>query len=330
VTTSPSSRGARWVGHALLIPIWLGALALLALVIAHVVAFDDAHLFMLANAYVLWALLPAYAIAVAAVCFRAWPLAIVAGIVVVAHLVFVLPPLFRTVPVNAAAASAPRVRVVSVNLRFNNTDHAPTLDQLERFDADVIVLQEVTPAWWDAIRASNLAMSHPEVAEAIRDHPGGMAILSREPLRDVEVQEVQTWPIITATVVLAGRAVHLAGVHVPAPLQTFGRNQRAQREVTAIARSLPRPRLLAGDFNASPYNRWHEELLDLGLRDAHEAVGRPFAVTWRTRRFPVPPLLIDHVYADPPIVPVRAAEGRAFGSDHRPIVVDLAILPESP
>ena len=44
---------------------------LLVLVIAHVVAFDDVHLFMLANVYVLWALLPAYAVAVAAVCFRA-------------------------------------------------------------------------------------------------------------------------------------------------------------------------------------------------------------------------------------------------------------------
>ena len=53
-------------------------------------------------------------------------------------------------------------------------------------------------------------------------------------------------------------------------------------------------------------------------------------MTWRTRRFPVPPLLIDHVYVDPPIVPVRADEGRAFGSDHRPIVVDLAILAGSP
>ena len=231
MTTSTSSRGARWLGHALLIPIWFGALALLVLVIAHVVAFDDAHLFMLANAYALWVLLPAYAIAVAAVCFRAWPLAIVAGIVVVAHLAWVLPPLFRTVPVNAAAASAPHVRVVSANLRFNNTDHAPTLDQLERFDADVIVLEEVTPAWWDAIKRSDLASSHPEVAEGDPGPSGRHGDPVARPLRDVEVNEAQTWPIITATVVLGGRAVHLAGVHVPSrrsrrSAATSGRNDR--------------------------------------------------------------------------------------------------------
>jgi len=314
----------------LLLPIWIGALLLLALVVAHVVEFDDRHAFMLANAYTLWVLLPAYPVAVAAVCFRAWPLAAVAGIVVVAHIAWVVPPLLRSVPVSAATANAPHVRVVSANVRFNNPDHEPTLAQLERFDADVIVLQEVTPAWWEAIQRSDLRTSHPNVVEAVQDDPGGMVILSRVPLDDVDVKEAEEWPIITATAVLGGRRVHVVGVHVPAPLETFARNQRAQRQVTAIARALPRPRLLVGDFNASPYNRWHAQLLALGLRDAHEAVGRPFATTWRTRRFPVPPLLIDHVYADRGLVPVRAREGSAYGSDHRPIVVDLAIPSESP
>jgi endonuclease/exonuclease/phosphatase (EEP) superfamily protein YafD len=271
--------------------------------------------------------LPAYPVVVAALCFRAWPLALVAGVVVVAHLAWVVPPLTRTVPITAAAERAPHVRIVSANLRFDNTDHAPTLAELEHFDADVIVLEEVTPAWWQAISRSRLLTTHPKYVQAVRDHPGGMAVLSRAPLRNVKVRDAQGWPIITATVVLGGRPEHLVGVHVPAPLETFTRNQRAQREVTAIVRKLPRPRLVAGDFNASAYNRWHEDLLDLGLRDAHEAVGRPFAVSWLNGRLPFPPLLIDHVYVDPPIVPVRAREGEAFGSDHRPIIVDLAIVP---
>jgi len=280
---------------------------------------------MLANAYTLWLFLPAYVVAVAALCFRAWPLAVAAGIVVIAHLVWVLPPVFNTVPVGADARAAPQVRIVSANLRFNNPEHAPTIAELERSDADVMVLQEVTSSWWRAIMQSRLAAAYPETAEAIQEDPGGLAILSREPLRNVTIRRVQGWPIITATVVLGTRPVHLGGVHVVAPLETFSRNQRAQREVTALARRLPRPRLLVGDFNATPYNRWHGQLLDLGLRDAHEAVGRPFATSWQNERWFLPPLLLDHVYVDPPIVPVSAREGQAHGSDHRPIVVDLAI-----
>lgn len=330
MATFPSSRGARWLGHALLLPIWVGVLALLMLAAAHAVAFDDGHAFMLANAYTLWVLLPAYPVVVAALLFRAWPLAVVAGMVVIAHLAWVVPPMFHSVPVNAAVAHAPRLRIASANLKFTNTDHAPTLAELERFDADVIVLEEVTSAWWQAIARSSLPSSHPEIARAVRDDPGGMVILSRLPLGRVRVRHAEGWPIITATVVVGGRRIHLAGVHVVAPLETFQANQRAQRQVTAIARRLPRPRVLAGDFNASPYNRWHEQILGLGLRDSHEAVGRPLATTWQNDRLPLPPLLLDHVYVDPPIVPIRAREGQAYGSDHRPIVVDLAVPPKSP
>ncbi len=115
-------------------------------------------------------------------------------------------------------------------------------------------------------------------------------------------------------------------MHLVAPLETFDRNQRAQREITAIARHLARPRLVVGDFNASPYNRWFHQLLGLGLRDAHEAVGRPFATTWPNGEHLVPPLLLDHLFVDPPIVPLHVREGHGVGSDHRPIIVDLAVV----
>ncbi len=131
--------------------------------------------------------------------------------------------------------------------------------------------------------------------------------------------------MITATVVLGGRRIHLGGVHPVAPLETFDRNQRAQQAITKVARNLPRPRILVGDLNATPYNRWFDELLDLGLRDAHESVGRPFATTWPNGQRHVPPLLLDHLLADPTVVPVAVREGRGTGSDHRPIIVDLAI-----
>jgi endonuclease/exonuclease/phosphatase (EEP) superfamily protein YafD len=35
---------------------------------------------------------------------------------------------------------------------------------------------------------------------------------------------------------------------------------------------------------------------------------------------------IDHVLADDALVPLHTAEGRGSGSDHRPVVVDLAVL----
>lgn len=305
---------------------WIVVIALLTVVVARLLAFDEHRAFMLLDAYTLWILLPAYTVLVAAVCFRRWPLAITATIVVIAHLAWIVPPLTDTVPVSAAARRAPHVRVVTANVRYDNTEHGPLIAELERLRADVLVIQEVTPAWWEAIQRSRLRTAYPHAASDLRDDPGGMAVLSKVPLRRVRVHHAGGWPIITATVELGGRPVQLAGVHVVAPLQTFARNQRAQRAVTAIVRGLPRPRLVLGDFNASPYNRWFEQMLDLGLRDAHQSVGRPFATSWHNARRWLPPLLIDHVFSDPALVALDAAEGTGTGSDHRPVVVDLAVL----
>jgi endonuclease/exonuclease/phosphatase (EEP) superfamily protein YafD len=116
-------------------------------------------------------------------------------------------------------------------------------------------------------------------------------------------------------------------VHTVAPPFAFARNQRQQRAISEIVRGLPRPRVVAGDLNASPYNRWFDELRGLGLREAHEAVGRSLATTWPNGQHRLPPLRLDHVFADAALVPLRATEGKGQGSDHRPIVVDLAILP---
>jgi endonuclease/exonuclease/phosphatase (EEP) superfamily protein YafD len=307
--------------------VWLVVVGLLTVVAAHIAAYDHDHLFFLANSYSLWILLPAYPIAVAALCFRTWPLAIAALFVVVAHLAWVVPPTLHTVTVPAAAAHAPHLRIASANVRYDNLVHRPLLAELQRADADIIVMEEVTPAWWKAIATSSLLRTHPDVARAVRPDPGGMVVLSRHPLTHVVVHHAGGWPIITATVEVGGRPVHLAGVHLVAPLETFERNQRAERRITLIARHLARPRVVVGDFNASPYNRWFHQLLDLGLRDAHESVGRPFATTWPNGLHLVPPLLLDHLFADPSIIPLAVREGRGEGSDHRPIVVDLAVTP---
>jgi endonuclease/exonuclease/phosphatase (EEP) superfamily protein YafD len=307
--------------------VWAVVAGLGLIAIVRVVAFDRVHVFMLADSYTLWLYLPAYGIAVSAICFRSRALVLAAGLLIAAQLVWVLPPVFRTVSIPAAARSAPRLRVVSANLNFQNRDYAPDLADFARDDADVIVLEEVTPDWWSAIEGSGLLTSHPHYAESLRWDSGGLAILSRLPLTDVVVHPDVGWPIITATVSVDHQAVHLEAVHLVAPLDTFDRNQRQQRTITGIIRGLARPRLIAGDFNASPYNRWYGQILGLGLREADEAVGRPWATTWPNGQHLLPSLRLDHFFVDPSLIPLHTAEGRGKGSDHRPIIVDLAVMP---
>ncbi len=95
---------ARTLGRILLVPVWAGVLGLLLLVVARVVAFDELHLLLLTDAFVIWFVLPALLVAVAAICFRARTLAVATIVIVIGLAAWVLPPAFRREPVPAAAA----------------------------------------------------------------------------------------------------------------------------------------------------------------------------------------------------------------------------------
>ena len=83
---------------------------------------------------------------------------------------------------------------------------------------------------------------------------------------------------------------------------------------------------MVGDFNATMYHPRFEDLLDTGLTDAHSARGRGFSGTWpRNRSYP-PFLRIDHALSSKELVPLEASYGKGTGSDHRPIIVDYALV----
>lgn len=83
---------------------------------------------------------------------------------------------------------------------------------------------------------------------------------------------------------------------------------------------------MAGDFNMSP---WTEKL---GRFERSSGLKRynTFHLTWPMARG-TPPLLplvaIDNVFASPQFARIAVAPGPRLGSDHRPIVADLALQP---
>ncbi|HEV3402239.1 MAG TPA: hypothetical protein VG078_10505, partial [Acidimicrobiales bacterium] len=68
-------------------------------------------------------------------------------------------------------------------------------------------------------------------------------------------------------------------------------------------------------------------LLDAGLHDAHAERRRWFVATWPIDMRPLPPLShIDHVLVSDQVAVLDVWEGVGRGSDHRPVVADLAVV----
>ena len=95
---------AHKVGRRLNLAVWLLLAAYLALLVLRVVAFDQNRFFAAANSLTLWLLLPAYAIASAALLFRRFVMAGGALLVVVFHVVVVGPSIGVAEPIPDSGA----------------------------------------------------------------------------------------------------------------------------------------------------------------------------------------------------------------------------------
>jgi endonuclease/exonuclease/phosphatase (EEP) superfamily protein YafD len=166
---------------------------------------------------------------------------------------------------------------------------------------------------------------YPYSALEPRSDPGGQAVFSRVPLADVMVTESEHWPTISARVDFAGTRLALVDVHAIGPPQGMRRHDATVDALVTLARGLPAPRVLAGDFNASPYNRTLSRIADLGLDSVHERRGRGLAVTWPNGAHLLPPIRLDHVFVDDALVVLDVRELEGAGSDHKPVVTDLAL-----
>src|SRR5262245_2451999 len=173
------------------------------------------------------------------------------------------------VPVHAGDARRGALRLMTYNLDYANPSFGPTLDAIAAGAADVVLLQEVSERWRDAL-VERFASTYPHRAFRIHTRmAGGLAVLSKLPLAHEEL-----WPPPAGTgawfpaerivVTAPFGALQLLNVHLrPARdrgswLRGFMTTREVRRkEIEAHWRKLDRdaPTIVAGDFNEDPSGR---------------------------------------------------------------------------
>lgn len=158
--------------------------------------------------------------------------------------------------------------VIAGNLLIGNRRREQALAALLRPGCDMVVLVETTSA--DAAHCAGLA----DWAHQIwlpDDLRGGLAILSRHPLRR-QHECVDQYPIaLAAEVSISGTVVLLIACHPFAPESWTHAQQRngQMRDIAARARASTVPVIVAGDFNCTAGNpAWIDFLTAAGLTDA--------------------------------------------------------------
>jgi endonuclease/exonuclease/phosphatase (EEP) superfamily protein YafD len=235
----------------------------------------------------------------------------------------------RTPPANTPS---PALRVMTCNLLMVNRDTGPIIAEVLAARPDVLLLQEYTAEWHEAMTAAGVGRQLPYSSFVTRDDSFGVAVYSRFPL----VGEVDNrFPLgragveqTRAVVRVGGRDVAVYNVHLLPPRRLDyvidGRLQFASLLDALAAEKLPY--VLAGDLNLTGDTPQHYDLLRLGARDAHDAAGRGRGATWPVNSFLryVPGLRMDHVYTGNGLAAVACETGEGRGSDHRPVIAAVA------
>jgi len=235
---------------------------------------------------------------------------------------YVLP--WYSLPGVHAAAGNRAFTVMLANVYARNDRYADFLDMVRDLQPDLLIVQELTPAWLTAIEPELPGYSRGIAAP--RDDAFGIGVFSRLPLEDVERIDSPPLglPTLLFTLRVGDEPVSVITLHPMAP--TSAARSAARDEQLAAIAGLAAERhadVIVGDLNTTMWGAHYGQMLRAtGMRNSREGFG--VLPTWPTF-LPVAMIPLDHCLVSDRIDVLRTATGPRYGSDHLPLTVSLAV-----
>jgi endonuclease/exonuclease/phosphatase (EEP) superfamily protein YafD len=265
---------------------------------------------------------------------RRWRITVAAGVLLAVCITLAVP----TVISQAVAPGRQDLVVMSANLEFGRADAQALVTAARQLRADVLVMEEITPAAVERLRAAGLETLLPEAVGQTRTGAGGTIVRSRLPMTLVESgvdsrQPPQAFnqPVVSihassGDVLL--RAVHTLPPQVSHPAASW-RSTLAELEAWRERQSPDLPLVMAGDFNSSFGHPGFRQIAET-MTDAHYAAGEGWVRTWpQGRRLIRPFIQLDHVLTRG-IDVVEAGLVHLPNTDHAAVWARLSLRPDKP
>lgn len=261
-----------------------------------------------------------------------WSLGVPLGLNVALILPLFLQPISTEI-----LPTEPTLRILHVNLDRDNSQFDRAFDYIQSQPADLIFLQEVTPAWFKQIE-SNLPQ-YQVVISRPQNNSQGVAMLlpvnfsQNFKLLSPQIINFPEWserPLIEATIRWKNREVKVLSLHTTRP-RNAGTSNFQQREFEEVAnwsrqqQKAKHPVIILGDFNNTPWSvRSRQFLREGNLIDSQRGFG--LQPTWMAGLpFPLQ-IPIDRCIYSKEIDTLHYKIGSEIGSDHLPLWVELGLL----
>ncbi|HNP35970.1 MAG TPA: endonuclease/exonuclease/phosphatase family protein [Woeseiaceae bacterium] len=227
-------------------------------------------------------------------------------------------------PYEQPAAGDTSIRLLHANVFLRNTNPERLVAEVQAFEPDILVMQEVTPGWLQGLGA--LDKSYPYKVVKAHDSAYGIALYSKHPFESSAIVDSAPLgiPEIIATVTIKGKPLHIVTGH---PMHPIGATNFASRnsqldELAGIAGRTPHPLIVVGDLNVTMWSHYYRSLeAKSGLRNARRGFG--IKPSWPIF-LPFARIPIDHCLVSADIAVTDFEIGSNIGSDHLPVLVTMS------
>ena len=223
-------------------------------------------------------------------------------------------------------ADTPQIKLINLNLRKTNPAPDKAIDFLRREDADIVVLEEITPQWAKRLKALEDVYPHMLFCDDIATCD--LALLSKKSWQSGIIREL---PKVGPNVIIAkfdwkGSPFTLVGTHLDPPTPAIGEDHEhfhsAQaKKISALLRSIEGPLVVAGDFNATPWSPSFNRIIE-GTELARVDGG--LLPTWPSQLSAIG-IPIDQILTTSEFGGSTMTVGPNVISDHFPLIATLRV-----
>lgn len=234
------------------------------------------------------------------------------------------------VPRAVEATATSQLRVLIANVLEPNRNSRALLALVERWNPDLVFAMECNERWVTELDA--LLGAYPHTVRCPQENTYGLAMYSRLPMESVEIRYIRDPEIPSVKLDLrmrSGRKIRCYGLHPAPPVPQYAtETDQRDAELLTVAfeiRELDAPALVFGDLNDVAWSpttalfRAVSEMLD-------PRIGRgqfnTYHANWPWLRYP-----LDHIFVSHHFSLLRLKRLPHIGSDHFPILAELALNP---
>jgi len=225
------------------------------------------------------------------------------------------------------AGKSNEVSLLLANVLSSNQSYVVFLNEIERKQADIIVVLELSPQWANELKA--IDEKYPYQKLVPRAGNFGIGLYSKYPLENIGVVDFagNGIPSITASLLFNGNHLNIIATHPIPPMNApLAEQQKIHFESLAsfIKSKKDMAVLIAGDLNSTPWSPRYRKLMnDAGLKNTRQ--GKGVYPSWSAGGavgylLQIP---LDHVLVTDNIYTLKFEKLDSINSDHFPIYVEL-------